>query len=173
MTTKNLAAKMGFSEPALYRHFKDKNEILRSILLYFKGTMGEGLRHIIISDKTGMQKLQEIIKYQFEFFVKYPAVIMVIFSETSFQDDKSLSLTVKNILKEKRQIVNEILTIGQKDGSIRKDMDIDILTNIIMGSMRVTVLNWRLCGFDFDLLQEGIKLQDAMNKLLKPQTLMS
>jgi len=167
LTTKNLAAKMGFSEPALYRHFKDKNEILRSILLYFKGTMGEGLRHIVINNNNGMQKLQEIIKFQFEFFVKYPAVIMVIFSETSFQDDKSLSLTVKNILQEKRQIVNEILTIGQKDGSIRADVDIEQLTSIIMGSMRVTVLNWRLQGFDFDLLKEGKKLQDTMTKLLK------
>ena len=30
LTIKNLAKKMSFSEPALYRHFKDKTEILKS-----------------------------------------------------------------------------------------------------------------------------------------------
>ncbi len=165
LTTKSLAAKMGFSEPALYRHFKDKNEILRSILLYFKGNMGEGLKHILIENKTGLEKILEIIAYQFDFFVKFPAVIMVIFSETSFQDDKNLSLTVKNIVDDKRNIVKEIILSGQKDGSIRKDIDVEELTNIVMGSMRITVLNWRLHGFDFDLLEEGKQLRNTIKIL--------
>jgi len=166
LTTKKLAAKMGFSEPALYRHFRDKNDILRSILLYFKGAMGSGLKHVLIDDSDGMTKLRKIIRYQFDFFVQYPAVIMVIFSETSFQDNKRLSVTVKNILDEKRHIVKEIIYAGQKDGSIRSDVDADQLTSIIMGSMRVTVLNWRLHGFDFDLKKEGEKLLETMTTLL-------
>ena len=35
LTIKNLAADIGLSEPALYRHFKGKNEILLSLLNYF------------------------------------------------------------------------------------------------------------------------------------------
>ena len=167
LTTKSLAAKMGFSEPALYRHFKDKNEILRSILLYFKGNMGEGLRYVLIENKNGLEKILDIIEFQFNFFVKFPAVIMVIFSETSFQDDKNLSLTVKNIVDEKRNIVKEILLSGQKDGSIRKDIDVEQLTNIVMGSMRITVLNWRLHGFDFDLLEEGEQLRNTIKILFE------
>lgn len=165
LTTKSLAAKMGFSEPALYRHFKDKNEILRSILLYFKGNMGEGLKHILIENKTGLEKILEIIEYQFNFFVKFPAVIMVIFSETSFQGDKNLSLTVKNIVNDKRNIIKEIIINGQKDGSIRKDIKVEQLANILMGSMRITVLNWRLQGFDFDLLEEGKQLRNTIETL--------
>ncbi|HHH55251.1 MAG TPA: TetR/AcrR family transcriptional regulator [Bacteroidetes bacterium] len=167
LTTKSLAAKMGFSEPALYRHFKDKNEIIRSILLYFKGNMGEGLKFILFEEKKGLEKILDIIGYQFKFFVKYPAVIMVIFSETSFQDDKSLSLTVKNIVDDKRNLVKEIILSGQKDGSIRNDIEVEQLTNIVMGSMRITVLNWRLHGFNFDLLKEGQKLQKTIEILFK------
>ena len=33
LTIKNLAKKMSFTEPALYRHFKDKTQILTGLLL--------------------------------------------------------------------------------------------------------------------------------------------
>lgn len=167
LTTKSLAAKMNFSEPALYRHFKDKNEILRSILLYFKGNMREGLNNVISENKTGLEKIIDTISFQFNFFVKYPAVIMVIFSETSFQNDENLSITVKEIVDDKRKIVKAILLSGQKDGSIRSDLKTNQLTNIIMGSMRITVLNWRLHGFDFDLQKEGEELIKTLKIILK------
>ena len=35
LTTKNLAADIGLSEAALYRHFKSKNDILLGMLSYF------------------------------------------------------------------------------------------------------------------------------------------
>ena len=40
LTTKSLAEKIGFSEPAIYRHFKNKTDILSSVLNYF----GMGLK---------------------------------------------------------------------------------------------------------------------------------
>jgi len=168
LTTKSLAAKIGFSEPALYRHFKDKNEILRSILLHFKGEMGQGLKNIVFSDLTSIEKLKKIISFQFGFFIKFPAVIMVIFSETSFQDNKSLSKTVKTILDDKRNIIHDIIKSGQKEGSIRKDLDYTQITNIVMGSMRVTVLNWRLNEYSFDLQEEAKNLIFTIEKILKP-----
>ena len=36
LTIKNLAKKMSFSEPALYRHFKDKTQILKRPLLFHR-----------------------------------------------------------------------------------------------------------------------------------------
>ena len=39
LTIKNLALQIGISEPALHRHFKNKLEIMKSILKYFQLTM--------------------------------------------------------------------------------------------------------------------------------------
>ena len=167
VTTSNLARKMNFTEPALYRHFKNKNEILRSILLYYKVEIGEELQKIVKSDKNGLEKIIGIIEYQIDFFIKTPAVIMVVISETSFQNEKSLSKTVKNVLNERRQLVNKIIKEGQSDGSIRTDIVCNQLVNVVLGSMRVTVLNWKLSGYSFDMKQESIELLSTLNKILK------
>ena len=55
LTIKTLAEDIGLSEPALYRHFKSKNEILLCLLEYFKTEMknlhmyGYGLKSMMLS----------------------------------------------------------------------------------------------------------------------------
>jgi len=158
---------MGFSEPALYRHFKNKNEILQSLLIYYKTEMEAVIKPVIFNNNSGLNKIKSIIDFQFNHFAKYPAVIMVIFSETSFQNDKKLSEIVKGIIDQKRFMIESIIEFGQSDGSIRKDVDFKQLTTIILGSMRLTVLNWRLSEFNFDLIDQSKELWKTIEKLIK------
>jgi len=169
LTTKNLAEKMSFSEPALYRHFKNKTEILKSVLLYYKSELKNELFAIINSEITGKEKIKAIIDFQFNHFNKNPAVIMVIFSETSFQYDNILSKTVAEIMKQKKAMVDTIILNGQQENSIRNDIEASQLTNIIMGSMRFTILRWRLSNFEKNLIKERNKLWITIETLIKKQ----
>jgi len=169
LTTKSLATEMGFSEPALYRHFSDKNEILKSVLIYYKEILREGLTDIIQSDLSGIDKIKEMVNFQFAHFTKHPAVILVIFSETSFQHDNQLSKMVSEIMLQKSTLVSNIIKEGQKGGSIRKNIASNQLATVIMGSMRFTILRWRLSNFDFDLIKEGDELCKTIELLIEKE----
>ena len=166
LTTKSLAAEMGFTAPALYRHFKGKTEILASVLSYYREGLQKGIKEIIDGDSTGIEKLEKIMNFQFKTFSDNPAIVMVIFAETSFQYEKVLSDVVLKIMTQKKKMIEMIVSIGQKDGSIRKDIDASYLSSFFMGSMRFTILRWRLNDYDFDLINEGVSLWGAANKLL-------
>ena len=167
LTTKNLAAEMGFSEPALYRHFKGKTDILKSVLIFFKEEMKLGLKGILEdSNLNGLEKVHGILEFQFSHFSNNPAIVMVIFAETSFQYEKELSKTVLDILNTKKQLVEHIIETGQNDKSIRNDIDKEQLSTLIMGSMRFTILRWRLNEYNFNLVKEGENLWVALKKLL-------
>ena len=167
VTTKHLAEEIGFSEPALYRHFSGKTDILVSVLEYFREKMRGGLDPILAKQESGLEKVHQLIKYQFNIFTNNPAVIMVIFAETSFQYDKKLSKTVSKLLQQKKQLVINILNEGVSDGSVRNDTDVEQLTSIILGSMRFNVLQWRLSNFDFDMNLKGAELWKTLNLLLR------
>ncbi len=169
LTTKHLAAEMDFSEPALYRHFKGKTEILKSVLVFFKERLGRGLSDIISSELTGLEQIKAMIDFQFNHFSKNPAVIMVIFAETSFQYDSVLSKAVAMIMKQKAKTVAKIVEKGQQQGVIRNDISAEQLTTTIMGSMRITILRWRLSNFEFDLIEEGEKLWHTIELLIKKE----
>ena len=169
LTTKALALKMNFTEPALYRHFKNKSEILSSVLKYYGQMLKSKIDVIINSEDLSIVKLEKIIEFQFEHFSKHPAIVMVIFAETSFQFEKKLSNEVHNILINKKQRVESIITLGQNDGTIRKDLVPEQLASVFMGSMRFTILQWRLNNYKADLRKEGGKLWETLNCLIKSQ----
>ena len=166
LTTKHLAAEMGFSEPALYRHFKGKTEILASVLSFYKVNLQKGIKEIISSDISGLDKLKKIMKFQFSHFSENPAIVMVIFAEASFQYEKKLSEMVLAILNNKQKMVESIIVSGQADGSIRKDVDASSLVSFFMGGMRFTILRWRLNEYSYDLIEEGEKLWNGVNSIM-------
>ena len=166
LTTKALAKKMGFSEPAIYRHFKSKTDILSSVLNYYGLGLKTKIDLILQSDDQGIEKLKSIIEFQFDHFTKHPAIVMVIFAETSFQYEEKLSNAVHTILKNKKQRVVSIIQQGQEDGSIRKDVDAAQLASIFMGSMRFTILQWRLNNYKNNLKNGGAELWETMVKLI-------
>ncbi|MBL1279814.1 MAG: TetR/AcrR family transcriptional regulator [Fluviicola sp.] len=165
LTMKNLAAEMGFSEPALYRHFNGKTEILVSVLNFYKAILKEEMNEIVESELTGLDKLEKILKFQFNHFSQNPAVVMVIFAETSFQYDKVLSETVLKILTHKKMMIEQMVESGQKDGSIREDVEAKYLASVYMGSMRFTILRWRLNNYNFNLIADGNNLWETIKKL--------
>ncbi len=167
LTTKNLAAEMGFSEPALYRHFKGKTDILVSVLKFYKESLQKGMSEIILSNDNGIDKLDKILKFQFNHFSKNPAIVMVIFAETSFQYEKELSQIVLEILNKKKGTLEKIIVAGQEDGSIRKDVSSEHISSIFMGGMRFTILKWRLNDYNFELNNEANNLANAYRSLFK------
>ena len=167
LTTKNLANEMKFSEPALYRHFKGKTDILSSVLKYYRDELKEDIFNILRAETTGIEKIETIFKFQFAHFSRNPGIVMVIFSETSFQYDKELSQTVLEIMTQKKELMTNIIEFGQQDGSIRNDVNKNHLATIIMGSMRLTILRWRLTNFKFNLEEQGQVFFTTLKQLIQ------
>ncbi len=85
LTIKTLAEDIGLSEPALYRHFKSENQILWSLLEYFKTEMKNRIQSIPFKPSTSeADKLRAIFNSQLQTFVNKPAIVSVIFAESIF-----------------------------------------------------------------------------------------
>lgn len=167
LTIKTLAADVGVSEAALYRHFSSKNEILHGLLVYSVREMKVRIRQIIEKeDLTPAEKLQQIFNSQLTAFVEKPAIVSVIFSEGIFQFDKELSSTVFAMMKLMQNHLDGIFKSGQSVGSFRNNVNHSILTTIIMGSMRITVLKWKLSGHQSDLINDGNKVLNGLLKMI-------
>jgi AcrR family transcriptional regulator len=167
LTIKNLAKKMSFSEPALYRHFKGKTAIIKALLLFHKEIIQSGVLNILTSEKNALEKFEEILKFKFAYIERNPALVMVIFSETSFQYDSVLSKVVRKILEQRTKKNITLIEIGQKEGNIREDIDAQQLATILLGGIRTTILSWKLSGFKTDLKSDGKKLWKTLEILFK------
>lgn len=168
LTIKNLASDLSLSEAALYRHFKSKNEILLGLLTYFILEMNERLA-VIIEDKElqPSELLKKVFVSQLNTFVQKPAIVSVIFSEGIFQFNKELSDKVSTMMALMQNNINVLITRGQNEGVYGKLLGADTITTIIMGSMRMVVLKWKLSGNKSNLVNDGKNVLNGLLKLLE------
>jgi AcrR family transcriptional regulator len=167
LTIKNISREIGISEPAIYRHFESKFDILMAILDSFE---------MIASDVLGTaatEKLPALDKIELFLFDRYrrcsdnPKLAKVMFSEENFQDDQRLADKVLMIMHRHKNRIDDIISGGVADGEIRSDIDAATLFRIIFGPMRLLVKQWCLTGYRFNLIEEGRKLWEAEKLLLR------
>lgn len=167
LTTKNLAAKMGFAESALYRHFKSKEEVIVTMLQYLAADMDKRLTACVAKLDDPVEKLKAVFNNQFDFFQKHPHFLVAVFSEGLLEESKQINAAIMQIMATKRKHLLPIIKQGQLEGVFETSAPAEDLLHIIMGSFRLHMLQWRITDFSFDVKQKGNKLMGSILTLLK------
>ena len=167
LTIKNIASKIGVSEPAIYRHFDSKKDILIAILDYFEDVTGNIKDQFFNPKLSGMQKLEAFISHRYDIFTGDPDLAKVLFNEDIFLNDELLGMKIMQIMSGHRELLIMAIRQGQSEGSIRSNTGEDQLFYIIIGSMRLLVNRWCHSDFSFHLKTEGIALWNTIKTIIR------
>jgi len=167
LTIKNLAARVGVTEGALYRHFTGKMEILLGILETFEETTDELIDGIRETGAPAMKQLESLFTKRFRQFSSSPELASVIFAEEIFQNDPCLTDQIIKIMKKSDDFIKKVIEQGQNAGEIRADIPCEQLSLLLMGSIRLIVARWHLFSFNFDLTEKGEQLWNSIKKMIQ------
>jgi AcrR family transcriptional regulator len=170
LTIKNLSKAIGISEPGIYRHFTSKTEILLTMLDSFKETAIKLAKLLESHEASAPQKLDLLFSKLLEFLTETPAIVSVIFSEEIFKNEEVLKMKIVEILNFQSKTVEKIISDGQHNNELRKDIDNKSLALMAMGSLRLLVKKWDMNSHNFNLTTEGKKLIDNLKKIFVKQS---
>ena len=105
------------------------------------------------------EKIKRFILGHIEFLHENPEMTSVVFSEEIFQDNVQAKGKLKTILDYRCQILTEIIDEGKRNGVV-VDINPQDLSMLIIGFLRLAILNWRLNDF-----QDSLK--DRVNQMIK------
>ncbi len=167
LTIKNLSKEIGISEPAIYRHFESKTDILLAILKSFEEVssfMNEAMKG---SNGSAISKIEFMFSKIVEIFSQEPSHISVIFSEEVFKNEEILKDKIIEIMTIKIKTIESIILEGQKKGELRNDIDYKTLGLIVIGSLRIMVKQWDLNNQHENLQEEGQQLLKGLKLILE------
>lgn len=166
MTVRSLAARMALTEPALYRHFESKTDILLAILSRF----GEGVQNMVPEGirrkRTRTNPLDVFLRLVLSRFEERPEVASVIFAEEIFRNEPRLEEKVKKIMVRHKKVLVALLERGQSEGWVRSDLSARDLAVVVQGALRLLVSRWRMDGFGPSLVRDGRRLSKTLRTLL-------
>lgn len=162
LTTKNLAAKVGFSEAAIYRHFKGKDAILIALLSYLASNMETRLSSIdpFLEPKDA---IKAIFSSQASFFQANPHYVVAVFSEGLMAENNIINAKILEIMQVKRSHLLPIIEAGQKLEVFNNQLSSTAIVNIIMGTFRLQMFNWKVNNFKTNIID---KTEQTINELL-------
>lgn len=166
LTIKNLAKKVGITEPAIYRHYDSKTDILIAVLELFKQNTEQLFENELNNDSKAIDKIEHLFTRHFASFSATPSLVSVIFSEEIFRNEPVLIAKIAEVIDKNDKILTTIIVNGQKTGEIRSDIEANYLSTIIMGTLRLFVKKWQFSAFSYDLPREGKELINSIKLLI-------
>jgi AcrR family transcriptional regulator len=166
LTIKNLAKEMRFAESALYRHFKNKEEIIVSLLQYLVDNIEERMRRISLSDQPE-DNFSALFRSQFEFFRDKPYFVAAVFSDSLMEENKNINKMILKLINIKTQYLVQIIQDGQAKGVFTNEIPTEQIVNIIMGSFQLQMLKWRISNFSFDIIETGDQMIQSLLTLIR------
>ena len=167
LTTKTVASEMNFSESAIYRHFKSKEEILVALLSLLKQSMNKRLTSEIKPQNSATENFKAVFASQFNYFKKNPHFIVAVLSEGLLDESEEIKRIILQLMQNKMQLLAQILEQGKQNNEFTTEISTEDLLPIILGSFRFQMLKWKLSGFQYDITTEGNKTIDNLLALIQ------
>jgi TetR/AcrR family transcriptional regulator, fatty acid metabolism regulator protein len=166
LTIKNIADRVGFSDAAVYRHFRNKAQILTTIIDLFATDSAQLLAEIGACECASIDKLKLFFLDRCRVFSADRVLATVMFAESLFKNDEQLAAKIHRVLNDHRRLLLATIRGGQRNKTIR-NLPAEHLFTMVMGSLRLLVLQWQISGYAFDLMPAGEKLWRSLATLIE------
>jgi AcrR family transcriptional regulator len=150
-----VAKRVGFVPSAVYRHFKNKSEIVDAVLDLIRTRLNKNYHDVIQSDLEPVEKLNIVLNRHVELIGGNNAIPRIIFSEEVLGGMPEKQQQLYGIIQDVIQNVSLIVEEGQKKGSIRKDIPAENIAVSFLGMIQPAAIIWNLSEGEFDLVQHS------------------
>jgi TetR/AcrR family fatty acid metabolism transcriptional regulator len=147
-----IAQRAGVADGTIYQYFKNKEDLFFSIPIEKTNEFRSKVELHLKGISGALNKIRKFVWYFLYFFKTNPEYGRLLMLE--MRVNKSFVKTeTYDFLKQSVSSVLEIIEEGQKEGVIRKDVDIYLLRHLILGILEHMVTRWLLKETKYDLLE--------------------
>ena len=164
-----IARRVGLVPSALYRHFRDKEEIQDAVLDHVGQRLRENVAKVRAGTPEALERLHRLLRLHVRLIRENPGVPRIIFTEALLgrrPDAKARALqVVRDYLKEVAAIVRE----GQTSGRIRRDVEAGTVAVLFIGLFQPAAMLWFLSNGGFDVTRQAERAWAILRRALEEE----
>lgn len=158
-TVAQVAKEAGVADGTIYLYFKSKDDILIQIYEYQTGLVFEQFRKAVDGAETAELKLRNLVRTHLEEFQKDINMAIVYQAETH-QHRRLAQDVIKEISKWYRDIITEVVELGQEEGTMRRNLYMGLVMRLITGAVDEVINAWIHADGSYDLVSMADPLVD-------------
>jgi TetR/AcrR family fatty acid metabolism transcriptional regulator len=155
-TMKHIAEAADVAIGTIYEYFENKDDLFLTIAAEQYALFSKELAIHYSGMKSTLEKIRKYIWVYFYFFQKDP-----LYSETWLLVVRvHKNLSHYKWIQESGNEIMLLLTAGQEEGVIRKDIDLYVMRQLLIGALENAMTRWLLKGRSYDMLSYSEKISD-------------
>ncbi|MGH7176205.1 MAG: TetR/AcrR family transcriptional regulator [Tepidisphaeraceae bacterium] len=164
-TTAAIAKAAGITEPILYRHFKNKQELFVAIVRSVSEETLRQWQEIIAHTSDPAQRIKRVCEAIPDHMKRLADAYHVLHGALSLSRDKKVLAVMREHYRQIEKFFAELIVEGQRSGSFRKGMDPKAAAyHLIFAGIGYAMINLNLGQMDRRLIDEVI---DSMVRGMK------
>jgi len=132
ITTAALAARIGVSEAALYRHFASKAQMFEGLIEFIEQTLFGLINKITAEEQSGVKQMEAILPLLLGFARKNPGMTRVLIGDALVNEDDRLQARINQLQDRLEATLKQSLRIAASQGEIPAGVDAAAQANLIM-----------------------------------------
>jgi len=133
LTVGKVARLVGLVPSAIYRHFKNKDEIIDAMLDLFEERLKKNLEEVMTEKVDPLETLRRLLMRHLQLVMEYQVVPRILFSEEVFTGRPGFKDRLFGIFKGFLNGVTQVIRQGQANGMIRSDMPAESMSLMFVG----------------------------------------
>lgn len=162
LSTKIIAKKEGVSEGTLFRHFKNKTEIMIAVLDHFSQFDDAIIEASINRKLNHLDTIKYFITAYAEYYENYPAITALVQAYDTLVHEAELSQKVRNIIDKRSAFILKCIDMAKNEGLLKKDIKSELIEDLITGATREICLKWRLSDYKFSIKDRTIEMINVL-----------
>lgn len=166
VTVNNIAKEVKISEAAIYRHFRNKKEILSFLARHITESLVQDIDSAAQSALSYPDNIGGILRSHLSKIEQKRGVSFQVIAEIISFGDKRLNKQVYDDIQNYLQRFRELLDNGIKAGLIREDIDSEATALLLFVMIQGLVNTWALSNYSFDLTERYDTLWNIFRRMV-------
>lgn len=156
LTMRELARSLKFTEAAIYKHFRSKNEVIGLMIEDIERTLMETIDAAAAGSGKATEKLRSVFTSHLSYAEKRKGVSFAVINETINLKDKGLQKRMLRVLDAYHNRIGDLVAEGIRSGEFQKSVDPSSASVAFFGMVQSLATLWALNGYRADILKAHV-----------------
>jgi len=163
-----LARRVGLVPSAIYRHFRNKDEVLDAALEFIRNRLLDNVKAVYGETADPLEQLKRLLMRHVKLIRENQAIPLVIFSEEIYYGSPERKARVHGIMQGYLDRVADMVRQGQLEGRIRAEVDPKTVSLMFIGLFQPAALLWHMSDGKFDVTKHVEKAWKVFSRAIQP-----
>ncbi len=155
LTTRQIARAVGVSQPALFRHFRSRDDIVLAVVERVRQDLGALAATLLDSGRPPLDLIDGLVRGVLSYATEHPGMPRLLFRDMAGRGDARIRAPLSQIVSLQRNLLAELIRQARRAGNVPAEVDVGQAARLILAMVQGIVLQWQLEGRPDRLLQDA------------------